>query len=587
MSKLRVDQLETLDGARTISVLDLLEGTGGGGAANAQDISYRGTNLSAYLGESSLEVITTIAALRNVSSPQKAVFVEGYYSAGDGGGGVYQLDELDTTTPDNGGTTIVGVNSRRWKLIRTGSISVKQFGAVGDGTTDDRQAINTCLANAEVGEHITFPVAVNGYRLSGPIYVLKKGRLTGNMTRLICDGAGIDTDYAASGTIIEGFILEGTRATLTSNIGMRLAGDFVTVRDCELYNFYIQWEVWAGVWQRIEKIRSANAVNTVIQIGNVVGTVVEDFRYNTQVDTYAEPTVGLDLFGEGCNFSDMDLIHAGTCVYMQTNGRSCTWNFFNSCSFDTSTRALWITNVDQTYEMKGHMFDQCWFSSHSSPAIRIDGQYNTSGVSLKGCHIINNDAGAMEITEASSEIEIIGCTFAGNSQSAPGAYAHIFHNSIGTVSVLSCHFTSWGIHPILTKCAIERGGMGGYLIVDSCYSSTVTTNSGLIINPLDGPVSIGDNYGNLPRNIRQPFLAFRTSSGTTDGNGFATFNHNLGSLPDFAMASMDPTTQAWCSVASFTATTVTIQIRDAATGATRNNTGPWTINCIVGGYQWQ
>jgi Pectate lyase superfamily protein len=58
--------------------------------------------------------------------------------------GYFQRDS-DVVTADNGGTVIVDASGRRWKRVFDGAVSVKWFGAVGDGVTDDTAAIQAAL----------------------------------------------------------------------------------------------------------------------------------------------------------------------------------------------------------------------------------------------------------------------------------------------------------------------------------------------------------------------------------------------------------------------------------------------------------
>lgn len=89
------------------------------------------------------QVVASITALRSLlkTSASKNALVTGYYAAGDGGGGAYYYDSTDITTSDNGGTVIVASDAGRWKLAHGGVVSVKQFGAKGDGFTNDTAAI--------------------------------------------------------------------------------------------------------------------------------------------------------------------------------------------------------------------------------------------------------------------------------------------------------------------------------------------------------------------------------------------------------------------------------------------------------------
>lgn len=91
--------------------------------------------------------VNSIAALKAVNKTLfSAALVTGYYAAGDGGGGNYRYDATDTTSTDNGGTVIVASDGGRWKLIYINDYTVKQFGAKGDGVTDDTSVLNALFA---------------------------------------------------------------------------------------------------------------------------------------------------------------------------------------------------------------------------------------------------------------------------------------------------------------------------------------------------------------------------------------------------------------------------------------------------------
>ena len=70
-------------------------------------------------------IVDTYAGLAGLTGSAQAIaIVRGYNEAYDGGGGVYVYD-TDTST---------------WKLFSNSNLDVRWFGAVGDGTTDDRAA---------------------------------------------------------------------------------------------------------------------------------------------------------------------------------------------------------------------------------------------------------------------------------------------------------------------------------------------------------------------------------------------------------------------------------------------------------------
>lgn len=100
--------------------------------------------------------LPNVEALRKNTEPLPTIYLAGYEFAGDGGEGVFHLDPEDQTTADNGGTIIVDVTGRRYvRNFGEAAISVKWWGAKGDGVTDDRPAIQAALDYL-----LTFPQAV-------------------------------------------------------------------------------------------------------------------------------------------------------------------------------------------------------------------------------------------------------------------------------------------------------------------------------------------------------------------------------------------------------------------------------------------
>jgi len=114
----------------------------------------------------SVITVPNIATLKTIVAPNVVgtINVLGYYSPGDGGGGVFVSTSVNPGA-DNGGT-IIWSNSPGNYYVRQfkGTVSVKWFGAKGDNTTDDYLAISNA---ASLGVPVFFD---NGtYLCSSPV----------------------------------------------------------------------------------------------------------------------------------------------------------------------------------------------------------------------------------------------------------------------------------------------------------------------------------------------------------------------------------------------------------------------------------
>jgi len=116
------------------------------------------------------KVVDSIEELKNLLySDYTRVFVTGYFSAGDGGGGHYRYDSSDVISADNLGSIIVADDGGRWKLIQTSPLSVKQFGARGNAVSDDQPAIQATIEAVITSGGGTVYFPGSGYFIGSPV----------------------------------------------------------------------------------------------------------------------------------------------------------------------------------------------------------------------------------------------------------------------------------------------------------------------------------------------------------------------------------------------------------------------------------
>lgn len=185
---------------------------------SASNIAYGDETLAFILLNNLSHVVDSIADLKLVERTlYTSAFVKGYYAAGDGGGGHYFYDSTDTTSTDNGGTIIVATDLGRWKLLLNGQpVSVLQFGAVPDFSTDSTTEIQAAIDWLGIGGGI---VTIDGGFLVTDLDV------NANVTLLGKNGAPSQSATGAySPVTIPSVLVIAAADTLTFKQGARIDG---------------------------------------------------------------------------------------------------------------------------------------------------------------------------------------------------------------------------------------------------------------------------------------------------------------------------------------------------------------------------
>ena len=135
------------------------------------------------------------------------VKTKGYYSSNDGGHGEYIIVN-DNNLIDNGGSTHSLDNGLKANLIiENNTINTKQFGAVGNGITDDTEYIQSLFNYAK--DHTPITIFINGLHYITNTLLIS-GTNENKVSGITITGIKSTRGYASVDTIKYGFIFNAT-----------------------------------------------------------------------------------------------------------------------------------------------------------------------------------------------------------------------------------------------------------------------------------------------------------------------------------------------------------------------------------------
>ncbi len=420
--------------------------------------------------------VGAIRALPKTGTPN--AFAAGYYAAGDSGGGSFYYDSADTTSADNGGTIIVAADGGRWKRASSNKLSVKQFGAKGDGTTDDTAFIlNAKLALTAGGELYFSPgtyivstdtclnVALPGITISGDGSVsVIKAKANAALVTLVANGA--------AGFTIRDIVIDGNRA----NAGMSTAS----------YMLYM-----GASNTKAENVEVRFAVAYAVFMGSSVATptglVVNNCWIHDNGGTTTTVGFGVGIYGGGAFLPDD--------VRVQNCRIENNFNTVPGFPGDSTATNIRGTNI---------IVDGCFVKdNHNVGGGQIVLSSNTTDGSSPGRHVVSNNVVAHTTVFAGEntcgiELEARKFVISGNvvqSLNSDGIRVETSGGD-GIVSDNVCECTAAGIDLIST------GGVGiqKTLVTDNLILSAGT---GIQVQANPGNVMLIDNYidASIPNKI--------------------------------------------------------------------------------------
>jgi len=260
------------------------------------------------------------------------------------------------------------------KLAQT--VSVKDFGAKGDGTTDDTTAIQNAL---NLGQPVYIPYTANGYLVSSTL------NATANIT---CDGFLLaNTSFASTvisvnnalyttKLVVQGLRVQPKTSLVSSSIGIKVTGSNTELRNCQSQNFDIGIQVASygiilnNCWARQNNTNlsayaptSSNEINDLMVNGGSYDSAIQyscyigDTRFSTTVASTDQ--MGVNVIFTNANFDGAPSLFNR--VFNLTL-QSCYWETTTS-----SKQGIVLGNSSYGGLIRNVVISNCYFSTIDYP----------------------------------------------------------------------------------------------------------------------------------------------------------------------------------------------------------------------------
>jgi hypothetical protein len=409
-------------------------------------------------------------------------------------------------------------------------INVMDYGAKGDGSTNDTVAINAALAAAGAmgvsgrGVDVYFPAGV--YAHAGAIInnnnnVMMRGAGWQSTVLLYTGSTGDQVQIGSGGTNKSGSGLMNMSVWAS---GAKTTGASININgmnDCLIQNFvvnnYFQGILIQGasikVWIDQGEINAGHVADGVgIQVTNGLAgdTYLKDIvMSNTPA---SKPAVGIQVTQAGhisilrCNVTSCI---KGLHVNPQAS-QDVSYMFLDHCLFDScGTHGAHFNPAGAaTARVRSCICVNSWFSGTTTTGATSSGIEFTvtssaivDGISFIGCRILNNQRHGILINAGPTNISFTDCTVAGNSAETTTTYDGIsMAANVSGIEVLGCKLGQAGTASNTQRYAVNiAAGTSANIMILNCDcqpNNTVGTHGYINIGALTGGgISI---HGNNP-----------------------------------------------------------------------------------------
>ena len=388
-----------------------------------------------------------------------------------------------------------GATARSAQAKMRDFVSVKDFGAVGDGIANDTAAIQAAVAALpSTGGGLYFPAGT--YLVSSAITLNKPG---------VYYGDGWATNIRTNSATANSFTVSGAEQVQIENMRFtsavtKTAGWYVDVA-ASANRFRLSDFAMEGA---IGGMRTAAVATCTIERGQILNCVAStavairiDAGFDVSIrDVLSDQAVNIfagiyvtqagDVTIEDCN-----LIHCGQALYVNPGvGQVVASLWANNTFFDTSTRAAYF--FAQGGSIVRSLFDQCWFSGSANEGVRLEtsGGGVIQGTDFNGCHVYLNAGNGISVIDAGvTNTRVHDCSIAQNTFSGVAVAANV-----SDVSVQDCRIGNTG--------GLNGNGASGVALIAGAGTNIQVLNNDLrgnvganLSNAATGNTIIANNLG--------------------------------------------------------------------------------------------
>lgn len=443
-------------------------------------------------------------------------------------------------------------------------LNVKDFGATGNGSTDDTAAEQAAITAA----------CVSGGTVYWPPGTFKTSALTISCSNIALRGAGVSsTIITTASTTGNLFSFTGANNQAISDMqitytGAPTAGAAVNVTNV---NYFSMDRVRTlGAFTSVYDSGGAIHFYNELELDNTVATTGvamiftgfgnDEFLHGIVINapSGSQPSIGIEIINNGGIWIDAaDVIHSGVGLFIapQLATDSVTWAFVSNSAFDTNSGyGIEIAPVNASSVVKGLTFTGSWSSSNSVNGVFITGAGSVDGVNFVGQRVYNNGQDGFVINTgggSKTNISFNAGDVAGNSQSSSGTYSGI---SIGAgVSGFAVRDTRSGQEAGFGNTQkfnilVNAGASNNYEITGNDVRGNVTT--GISDNGTGSTKYVSKNIGYNP---------FASTAITVGASPF-TYTNNFGDTITVIIAGGTVSSVTMTGLAIVTATNTSIAI---------------------------